>query len=572
MKRATPSALLGAGLLAALCCKPQLVKLPPPPLDRHAPYNYVGTKAMVVAAHPLAAETGLNMLKRGGNAIDAAVATAFALNAAEPFASGIGGGGFMVIYLAKARKVTVVNFREKAPAAATPEMFAGKEEATNEWRQERGTAVGVPGMLAGWSYALEKYGTKSLAETAARAIEIAENGFPVGATFSAINKDEFEKLLKNAGETTCYLNSGIPYEPGDVFKNRDLARTLKTIAAKGIGEFYRGDIARKLVAAVRARDGIMTLEDLAAYEPVESEPIRGTYKGYTIYTPPPPATGGLHLIQLLNIAEEWPLKTWGRNSASYIHHLGEAMRFLFADKDHYDADPDFVPIPVQELLSKAYAAQVRSRINADKTSETYPYGRFDALQDKKENTTHIGVIDAAGNIVALTQSINDFFGTGIVPEGTGFLLNDHMADFSTAPQSPNAPRPGRRPVSNMGPLIMFKDGEPLLTLGSPGGTRIFPSLGQIIMNIVDFGMNLDEAIESPRFFTYSANGKIRDLAVEPRIPEATLKALEKMGHVLALKEPYDKYFGGAQGIMILRDLGLLHGGADSRRDGVGLGY
>ena len=572
MRRAAVLGLAAWTSLFAAACGPQKARLAGPPADRHAPYNYFGTKGMVVAAHPLAAEAGLAMLKSGGNAVDAAVATAFALNAAEPFASGIGGGGFMVVYLAAAKKVTVVNFREKAPAAASPVLFKDKGEQQAEWRQERGTAVAVPGMLAGWSYALAKYGTKSLAQAAARAIEIAETGFPVGPTFSQINKDEYEKILKNAGEESCYLNGGVPYEPGDLFKNPELAATLRRIVKEGIDVFYRGEIAPKIVAAVRAKDGIMTLEDLAAYRPVEVDPLQGTYKGYTIFAPPPPAVGGLHMFQLLNIVESWPVKDWKHNSPAYIHHLSEAMRFIFADKEHYDGDPDFVAMPLARLLSKEYAREVRDKIRADRTAGAYGFGAFDPVQDKKENTTHVGVIDEEGNIVALTQSINDFFGTGIVPEGTGFLLNDHMADFSTNPESQNAPRPNRRPVSNMGPLIMFKDGRPFLTLGSPGGTRIFPSLAQILINIVDFGMPLDEAIEAPRFFSYSVGGKVRDLSVEPRIPEPTLAALKALGHTIALKEPYDKYFGGAQGIMILRDKKALYGGADSRRDGVGAGY
>jgi gamma-glutamyltranspeptidase/glutathione hydrolase len=572
MNRAAAAGLVVWAAVLGVSCRPPKARLPGPPQDRHAPFNYIGAKGMVVAAHPLAAEAGLAMLKSGGNAVDAAVATAFALNAAEPFASGIGGGGFMVVYQAATKKVTVINFREKAPAAAAPAMFRDKGEKQAEWRQERGTAVGVPGMLAGWDYALAKYGTKRLSEAAARAIEIAETGFPVSPTFSQINKDEYEKLLKNAGEGTCYLNGGVPYEPGDVYKNPELAATLRRIGREGIGLFYGGDIASKIVAAVRARDGIMSLQDLAAYRPAEVDPLQGTYKGYTIYTPPPPATGGLHILQLLNIAESWPLADWGHNSPAYIHHLSEAMRFIFADKERYDGDPDFVAMPLARLLAKDYAQEVRDKIRADKTAGAYGHGKFDPVQDQKENTTHVGVIDKDGNIVALTQSINDFFGTGIVPEGTGFLLNDHMADFSTDPDSPNAPRPDRRPVSNMGPLIMVKDGRPFLTLGSPGGTRIFPSLGQILINIVDFGMSLDEAIEAPRFFSYSVDGKVRDLSVEPRLPEPTLAALRTLGHKIALKEPYDKYFGGAQGIMILRDKKILLGGADSRRDGVGAGY
>jgi gamma-glutamyltranspeptidase/glutathione hydrolase len=575
MRRAAALAMISwlfLAVLAGLSCRSPKGSLPEPTRDKHAPFNYIGTKGMVVAAQPLAAAAGLDMLKRGGNAVDAAVATAFALNAAEPFASGLGGGGFMVIYLARTKKVTIVNFREKAPAAATPTMFTEKGDRQDEWRQERGTAVGVPGMLAGWNYALKKYGTRSLTQAAAWAIEIAETGFPVSATFSQIDKDEYEKLLKNAGESSRYLNGGIPFEPGEVFKNPELAATLRLICAKGPDEFYKGEIAKKIIAAVRAKDGIMTLEDLAAYQPVEVDPIKGTYRGYTIYTLPPPGTGGLHIIQLLNVAEGWPLKEWGPATPASIHHLSEAMRFIFADKDRYDGDPDFVSIPVGLLTSKDYAQEIRNKIGADRVAGQYSTAKSDPVQEKKENTTHVGVIDDEGNIVALTQSINDFFGTGIVPEGTGFLLNDHMADFSTDPDSPNAPRPNRRPVSNMGPLIMFKDGKPFLSLGSPGGARIFPSLVQIIINIVDFGMSLDEAIEAPRFFTYSSGGKAQPIAVEPRISKATLQALEKLGHKITLKDPYDKYFGGAQGLMILRGGKLIHGGADSRRDGVGAGY
>jgi gamma-glutamyltranspeptidase/glutathione hydrolase len=566
-------ASVGFAVLAAFACRSPRIEPAPagPPADPHVPYDYVGTKGMVVAAHPLAAEAGLAMLKAGGNAVDAAVATAFALNAAEPFASGIGGGGFMVIHVAGTGKTTVINFREKAPAAARPTMYSEKGEARDEWRTVKGTAVGVPGALAGWSAALRKYGTRSLAQAAARAIEIAETGFAVSATFSAINKEEYDKVLKNAGESSVYLNGGLPYEPGDILKNPELAATLRLIAEKGIAEFYAGSLARKIVDAVRSADGVMTLDDLAAYTPVEVEPLRGAYKGYEILTAPPPATGGLHLLQLLAVAEPWPLKTWGRNSPPAIHHLSEALRFLFADKDRYDGDPDSVAVPVRELLAPATAARIRSAIAADRTATAYPYSRFDALQEKKESTTHVCVVDAAGNIVALTQSIQNFFGTGIVPKGTGFLLNDQLGDFSVDPKSPNAPGANRRPVSNMTPLILFKDGRPVLVLGSPGGTRIFPSMAQILFNIIDFGLPLDEAIESPRFFTYSVGGKPRPISVEKRMDARTIEALKALGHGITVREDYDKYFGGAHAIMILPG-GKLLGGADSRRDGVGRGY
>jgi gamma-glutamyltranspeptidase/glutathione hydrolase len=539
LRRAAALATVLAVLAASACRAPKVGLPAGPPADRHIPYDYIASKAMVVAAHPLAAEAGVAMLKAGGNAVDAAVATAFALNAAEPFASGIGGGGFMLIHMARTGKTTV---------------------------------VGVPGMLAGWSYALAKYGTKSLSQAAARAIEIAEQGFPVSDTFSAINKEEYEKILKNAGETTCYLNGGLPYEPGEVYRNPDLAGTLRLICEKGIAEFYTGTIARKIVAAVQAAGGIMTLSDLAAYAPIEVEPLLGAYKGYEIRTAPPPATGGLHLLQLLAIAEPWPLRSWGHNSVPTIHHLSEAMRFIFADKDRYDGDPESVVVPVRELLAPAAISRIRSAIADDRIAGAYPFSRFDALQEKKESTTHVCVVDAEGNIVALTQSIQNFFGTGIVPEGTGFLLNDQMGDFSINPESPNAPSGGRRPVSNMTPLILFRDGRPVLALGSPGGTRIFPSLAQILFNIIEHGMPLDAAIEAPRFFSYSVEGRPRPISVESRLDASTIAGLKALGNAVTVRQPYDKYFGGAHAIMILRDRGILLGGADSRRDGVGRGY
>lgn len=527
---------------------------------------------MVVAANPMAAEAGLDMLKSGGNAIDAAIATAFALNAAEPFASGLGGGGFMVIYLAGAKKTTVINYREKAPRAAWPSMFKEKGEEETHWRTATGLAVAVPGAPAGWALALRRYGTRSLAQVARRAIDIAERGFPVSKTFSDINKDEYERLLLNLEEGSCYLKEGFPYEPGDYYRNPELARTFRLLAEKGVEEFYRGDIARRIVASIQAKQGIMTLEDLAAYTAEEVAPLRATYKNFVLVTAPPPASGGLHLIQLLNIAENWPLGNWGHNSAVYIHHLSEALRFIFADRARYLGDPDFIAVPVESLLSKKYAATIASTIRPDRPLGSYPYGVFDEKSGRTGNTTHLCVVDREGNVVSLTQSINDFFGTGIVPEGTGFLLNNHMADFATDPDSPNAPAPGHRPVSSMGPFILFRDGQPFLVLGSPGGTRIFSSLAQIVLNVTEFGMSLDEAIEAPRFFSYSVAGRPRPISVEARLPVATLDELRRLGHEVQVREDYDKYFGGAQGILILPEKKILLGGADSRRDGFGVGY
>lgn len=544
-----------------------------PPEDRHAPFNYIGREAMVVAANPLAVRAGLEMLRRGGNAVDAAVATAAALNAAEPFASGIGGGGFMVIYLAGTKRTTVLNFREKAPRLATPGMFREKgEEEERDWRTSTGLAVAVPGALAGWDLALRTYGTRPLSEALSGAITIAERGFAVSSTFSDINKDEYERLVKNLPEGSCYLNEGLPYEPGERFQNLELARTLRLIGARGVGEFYRGEVGRKLVAAVRAKGGIMTAEDLASYEAVEMEPLQGRYKAVTMFAAPPPASGGLHVVQFLNIIARWPVREWGHNSVPFVHHLSEAQRFIFADRERYLGDPEHVPVPVRWLTSEEYAAGVAARVRDDRPAEAYPYAEHRADEKDAANTTHLCVLDRDGNMVALTQSINDFFGTGIVPEGTGFLLNDHMDDFASDVRSPNAPGPGHRPLSSMGPLILLRDGKPILALGSPGGIRIFSSLTQIILNVLEFGMSLDEAIEAPRFFSYSAEGRPRPIFVESRFPGTVIAGLKALGQEIEVREAYDKFFGGAQGIMIMREKHIIYGGADSRRDGVGDGY
>jgi gamma-glutamyltranspeptidase/glutathione hydrolase len=553
-------------------CQSNHIEIKKLPTDRHQPYNYVGHKGMVVAAHPLAVQAGLEVLKKGGNAVDAAIATAFALNAAEPFASGIGGGGFMLIFLAKEKRVTVINYREKAPAHAYPSMFLDKGKVKDEWRKMHGRAVAVPGALAGWNYALKKYGTLNLAEAMKRSIQIAEQGFSVSETFSHINKDEYEKILLNSGESSPYLCEGLPYEPGDMFQNPDLAKTFRRIAAHGWQDFYNGDIAQRIVEAVQNKGGLMTKEDLSSYSPKEQFPLKGTYKEYSLYSIPPPGAGGLHTIQLLNIVEHWPVSSWGFDSPEYIHHMSEAFRFVFADRARYLGDPDFVSVPIQQLISKGYASQIASKISPHHLQDSYPPGPIDKNLVNKQNTTHLNVLDKWGNIVSLTQSINDFFGSGVVPSGTGFLLNNHMADFSPLPDSINAPRPYRRPVSNMAPLILFHKENPFLILGSPGGTRIFPSLTQIIINVIEFGMTLDEAIEAPRFFSYSTQGKARSLFVESRIPPKTIHSLEEIGHTVEIRDAFDKFFGGAQGIMILSGQKIILGGADSRRDGAGEGY
>ena len=542
------------------------------PRDTHLPHNVEGRRGMVVAAHPLAAEAGVDMLQQGGNAVDAALAAVFTLNVVEPFASGLGGGGFMVIHLAEKQKTTVINFRERAPKAAFPEMFLEDGEPSRRLQTAHGLSVGVPGAPAGWDYALRAYGTKTLKDIVKKAIHYAKEGFPVSSTFSRINKDEYEKILLNSGEDSIYLNDGFPYEPGDTFQNPELAETLRILSKGGMKEFYTGPIAEKIVAAVHEHDGLLTLSDLAAYKAREESPLLGQYKDMTIATIQPPGAGGLHVIQILNMLETQDINKWGPASAEYIHFFSEALRFVFADRARWMGDPQFTVVPVRSLIGKKHAADVAGRIQPDRILDSYPSADFPETEHEKTSTTHLCVVDRWGNVVSLTQSIESFFGSGIVPRGTGFLLNNQLGDFTDSLHSPNAPGPNKQPVSSMGPMIIFQDQAPVLVLGSPGGTRIFSTLAQILINVFEFGMNMDEAIESPRFFSYSVDGKPRPLTYESRFPEDVLDRLKKLGHTLEKRSPFDRYFGGAQGILIRPDKKLLIGGADSRRDGQGQGY
>lgn len=543
-----------------------------PNRDRHLPHNFEGRLGMVVAAHPLAAEAGMEMLQLGGNAVDAALASVFALNVVEPFASGLGGGGFMVIHIAEKHRTTVINFREKAPSAAFPEMFMEEDKPSRRLQTAHGLSVGVPGAPAGWEYALKTYGTKTLKDIVKKAIQYADEGFQVSSTFSRINKDEYEKLLLNSGEDSVYLNDGFPFEPGDTFQNPELAETLRILSKGGMKEFYAGSIAEKIVSAVRKHDGLLTLSDLAAYKVREEPPLFGQYKDLTIATIHPPGAGGLHVIQLLNMLETKDVKKWGPVSPEYIHFFSETLRFVFADRARWMGDPQFTAVPVKSLIGKKHAVSVAGRIQPDRILGSYPPADFPEAEHEKTSTSHLCVVDRWGNVVSLTQSIESFFGSGIVPPGTGFLLNNQLGDFSDSPHSPNAPGPNKQPVSSMGPMIVFQDNEPVLALGSPGGTRIFSTLAQILINVFEFGMNMDEAIEAPRFFSYSVDGKSRPIYYEPRIPAEVMERLKILGHTLEKRSAFDKYFGGAQGILIRPDKKLLIGGADSRRDGHGRGY
>jgi len=433
-----------------------------------------------------------------------------------------------------------------------------------------GKAVAVPGTLMGLKTALDTYGTMSLADVMGPAIGYMENGFEVSETLSGIIKSNFDKLSDwNDPFEIAYLKNGLALEPGDMLVQSDLAETYHSILDNGIEYFYGGELGQKIVDAVQAKGGGLSLQDLKDYKPYIRKSITGDYRGYDIYSMPPPSSGGTHIIQILNIMENFDIAGMNYHGPTHISVMAEAMKMAFADRAKYMGDPGFAKdIPLKGLTSKAYA-----KVLADKIDVTNPMKELSAGEPalyEHESTSHISVIDDDGNVVALTQTINYFFGSGIIVPDVGIVMNNEMDDFSKSPDSPNAPEPGKIPLSSMSPSIIEKDGEPFMILGTPGGTRIFTAMVQIISNVIDFGMGMDEAIEAARMHCHTLSGKAQSIKVESRIPATVVEALLLLGNEVNVYGDYDLYFGGAQGIMLKN--GVFFGGGDSRRDGVAIGY
>jgi gamma-glutamyltranspeptidase/glutathione hydrolase len=520
---------------------------------------------MVASAHPAASAVGIEILRQGGNAVDAAVAVAFALTLAEPNASGIGGGGYMVIKLAGSPEATMVDYRETAPGRATPEYYYRPEVDFAASTAQGPDAVGVPGMVAGAALALERHGTMTLAQALRPAIRLAREGIEVTPLLNGMILDNLEKLDRFPAAAAIYLPDGFPLEPGDTLRNEDLARTFELLAEHGPAVFYEGALAQAMVDELQALGGVFELEDLRSYQAEIRVPVTGSYRGYDIVSAAPSSGGGTHLIQLLNVMEGYDVAGMGPGTAPYLHRFAEAMKMIFADKGANSGDPAFFDVPTDRFLDKAYAGELRERIRDGEAR--FDYAPPELVPVPSGSTSHLSVVDGAGNVVALTQSINSFFGSGIVAPGTGFLLNNHMADFDAQDGGANAVGPGKRPTSSMSPTLVLKDGAPFLTVGSPGATRIISALAQIVMNLVDFGMGLDDAIEAPRIHCTT-----RTVAIEGRIAPEVVRELESWGHPVRVYADRDAYFGGAQGILIQKGKKRLVGAADSRRDGFALGY
>lgn len=539
-------------------------------LSAQLPVNLYGRAAagpngVVAAAKPEASQVGIEILKKGGNAVDAAVATGFALGVLEPNASGIGGGGFMIIKMKDMKEPVVIDFREMAPGKATPTMYLGPDgKVIPNSTIEGGLAVGVPGEVKGLLYALEHFGSGKLnrAEILMPAIEWALKGIPVTVNLASIIKDNYGKLVKYENGAKIYLKDGLPYEIGEVIYNPDLARTLAKIAVEGADAIYKGEIAQAIVDEVQKRGGIITLEDLANYEVKIRKPVKGSYRGYQIYSVPPASSGGTHLIEILNILENFDIKKLGFQTTQAAHLWAEILKLTFSDRAKYMADTDFVKVPLEGLTSKEYAKAQAARIDLSKPMSGQQAG--DPWKYESGSTTHFSVMDREGNMVAVTKTINYFFGSGVVIPGWGFIMNDEMDDFVPTPGSVNSVEPGKRPLSSMSPtLVLDPQGRSFMSIGSPGATRIFPTVAQVISNVVDFGFPIQEAIMAPRLYQAASGGP----SLEGRYPINAYEGLKKMGHNVTVRGEWDAYFGGVHAVLYDYEKGMLYGGADPRRDG-----
>jgi gamma-glutamyltranspeptidase/glutathione hydrolase len=537
-------------------------------------------RGMVVSSHYLASQAGVEILKKGGNAVDAAIATGFALAVTHPSAGNIGGGGFMVVHT-KDGRVTAFDFREKAPAAAHERMYLDANGRYVENLNHEGyLAVGVPGTVAGFFLAREKLGSKPMAELLAPAIVLAEKGFPL----SWDQYDAFKYLAptfkKYPGSAMAFLKRDTTlYEPGDIWRQPDLAKTLRRIQKNGRDGFYKGETARLLAADMRKNGGLITEDDLANYQAQERQPIHGTYRGYEVYSMCPPSSGGTALVEMLNILEGFDLRGYGHSSAQHLHLMAEAMRRAFADRARHLGDPDFNPdMPIARLISKPYAEQLRRSISLNQASPSDPAVFSEAYESTE--TTHYSVVDPDGNAVVVTYTLEDWYGSKIVAEGTGFLLNNEMGDFNPWPghtdstgmigTAPNLVKPGKRMLSSMTPTIVAKNGKPYLLIGSPGGRTIINTVLQVIVNVIDFDMDIAEAVAAPRIHHQWLPNVLR--LEKFGTTKDSQRLLEMMGHRVRVSN-YSRAQGSAMGIMIDPETGLRLGSADPRApDGAAVGF
>lgn len=532
---------------------------------------------MVASVDALATQVGVEILRQGGNAVDAAVAVGFALAVTHPQAGNLGGGGFMLLRTASGR-ATAIDFREMAPGHASRDMFLDKQgNADSKLSLTSHLASGTPGTVAGLALAAQKYGTLPLSTLLAPAIKLARDGIPVNDALADDLKTYGKEVLITHPNSKAifYKADGTPWQKGDRLVQKNLAHSLQLIARQGPDAFYKGEIADEIAGEMAQHGGLISKADLAAYRAVERQPISGTYRGYEVFSMPPPSSGGIHIVQILNILENFDLAKMGFGSADAMQVMAEAEKYAYADRSEYLGDPDFVKVPWQALTSKAYAKTLAQQIDVAKarpSSEIKP-GKLEPYESNQ--TTHFSVVDKQGNAVAVTYTLNTYFGSGIVAGKSGILMNNEMDDFSAKPGTPNvyglvggeanAVQPAKRPLSSMSPTIVAKGGKTWLVTGSPGGSRIITTVLQMVVNSIDFGMNVAEATNAPRFHHQWLPDQLR---VEKGFSPDTLRLLEAKGqHVKVLPS-----MGSTQSIMIGPD-GMLYGASDPRSiDDLSAGY
>ena len=539
---------------------------------------------MVVSAQHLATQVGVDVLKRGGNAIDAAVAVGYALAVVYPAAGNLGGGGFMTLQLADGRK-TFLDFREKAPLAATANMYLDKDGNVVKGLSTRSfLAVGVPGTVSGLEYAREKYGTRKRADLIAPSIALADKGFVLDQGDVDLLTTATDDFRKDPASAAVFLARDQPYAVGQRLVQKDLAKTLRAISAKGTDGFYKGPVAGALVKASQSGKGIIVQADLDQYRTRELAPVECDYRGYRIVSAPPPSSGGVIICEMLNILEGYPLKDLGFRSAQSVHYQIEAMRHAYVDRNAYLGDPDFVKNPIARLTDKNYAAAIRAAIDPNKAGVSKDI-RPGVPPHEGVNTTHYSIVDKWGNAASVTYTLNDWFGVRLTVPGTGVLLNNEMDDFTAKVGVPNlyglvqgeanAVAPGKRPLSSMSPTIVTRDGKPVMVVGTPGGSRIITAVLHTILNVIDYGMNVQEAVDAPRFHQQWLPDvtNIETFALSPD----TRKLLEGMGHNLGVPQPANHIAAILVGAPSLEGKPVgqnrFYGANDPRRNsGLALGY
>ncbi len=539
---------------------------------------------MVVSAQHLASKVGVDVLKKGGNAVDAAVAVGYALAVVYPAAGNLGGGGFMTVQLADGRK-TFLDFREKAPLAATANMYLDKDGNVVKGLSTNGhLAVGVPGTVSGMELAREKYGTMKRAALIAPSIALAEKGFALEQGDIDMLQTATSDFRKDPVSGAIFLNKGEPFAVGQKLVQKDLAKTLKAVSAKGTDGFYKGWVGSAIVASSQAGKGIITQADLDQYKTRELAPVECDYRGYRVISAPPPSSGGVVICEMLNILEGYPLKDLGFRSAQAVHYQIEAMRHAYVDRNSYLGDPDFVKNPLDRLLDKGYAEKIRAVIDPKKAGVSKDI-KPGVAPHEGSNTTHYSITDQWGNAVSVTYTLNDWFGAKVTADKTGVLLNNEMDDFTSKIGVPNmyglvqgeanAIAPGKRPLSSMSPTIVSKDGKPVMVVGTPGGSRIITAVLHTILNVVDYGMNVQEAVDAPRFHQQWLPDvtNVETFALSPD----TRKILVDMGHNLGVPQPANHMAAIVVGAPSLggKPVGnnRFYGANDPRRNtGLALGY